>query len=224
MQVIVFVASKGGASKTTLLFNLATYAANLGRGVLIADLDPQASLKEMWNLRGELTNPRLVSKLNPTAIEHGIELITSAGYGKDFILIDTPGSTIPIIRSAVSAADLVVMPTRPNPVDLRAMEDVINVVEEQGKLAKSLLVLAQTENPALTKTAKEFLMPRASRPILLMPKHVEYARAAATGKAGWELSAKCKKEIKEIWESVLEALNEQKAKEQINVTRSRAVH
>jgi cellulose biosynthesis protein BcsQ len=176
-------------------------------------------------LRGEMTNPRMVSKLNPTAISHGVELIMSAGYGKDIMMIDTAGGAFPTIRAAASAADIIIIPTRPNPPDLRATEDVINVVEEQGKLAKSLFVPTQTENAAMTKEAKEFLAPRAVRPIMLMPHRIAYARASATGKAGWELNPKCKTDIKVIWKAVSEALNEQETKEQAtNVIRSKSVH
>ena len=132
MKVIIFAASKGGASKTTLLFNLATYAAAQGHGVLMGDLDPQGSLRNLWELRNELVNPRLV-KMAKTVGETA-NVIASAGYDKDFMLVDTPGSIFPIIRDAVAAADVVVLPTRPNPVDLRAQEDVVGMVEGERKL------------------------------------------------------------------------------------------
>lgn len=209
MKVIVFAATKGGAAKTTLLFNLATYAASVGRGVLIADLDPQRSLRELWALRGELTNPRLVTNISNVA--QSVAMLSSAGYDKEFLLVDTPGSMFPIIRDAVSAADLVVLPGRPNPVDLRAQMDVIDVVEKAGKLGQSLFVLTQTENVEMTEKAKQFLAPRAIRPIVLMPKRVEHARATETGKAGWELNKQCKAEIKRIWEAIADALQAQKS-------------
>jgi chromosome partitioning protein len=222
MKVIVFGASKGGVGKTTLLFNVATYAASTGRGVLIADLDPQGSLREMWTLRNELVNPRLVSKVGKVA--ESVALLTSAGYDKDFFFVDTPGSLFPVIRDAVSAADLVVLPTRPNPVDLRAQEDVINVVDDERKLGRSLFVLNQTEKGDLLEKAKAYLAPRARHPVAVVPKRVEYARAAGTSKAAWEVSKDAKADTKRLWEAMLAAMTTKPAATATEVTSARKIH
>jgi chromosome partitioning protein len=236
MKVVVFAASKGGVGKTTLVHNVATYAANRAeRSVLIADLDPQKSLKELWTLRNELINPRLASNLT-RPISESVALLSSVGYDKEFLFIDTPGSVFPIIRDAVAAADLVVLPTRPNPIDLRAQEDVTNIVEEEGKLRKTLFVLTQTEyekppkseKPSkgkksarakppgkipLVETARQFLAARAHHPIITIAKRIEFARAAQTGKAGWELDKECEADIKSLWDAMLAVLATPAAKE-----------
>jgi cellulose biosynthesis protein BcsQ len=62
MKTIVFAATKGGTGKSSLAYNVAI-AASKRHQVLIADLDPQRSLKAMWERRGELLNPRLVSNV-----------------------------------------------------------------------------------------------------------------------------------------------------------------
>jgi chromosome partitioning protein len=219
MKVIVFAASKGGVGKTTLLFNVATYAADAGRGVLIADLDPQGSLRELWTLRNELVNPRLVSKVGKVA--ESVALLASAGYDKEFIFVDTPGSLFPVIRDGVSAADLVVLPTRPNPVDLRAQDDVINVVEDERKLRQALFVLNQTEKGDLLEKAKAYLAPRARHPVAVVPKRTEYARSAGTDKAAWEVSKDAKADIKRLWEAMLAAMERPAAMEAIS---ARKIH
>ena len=40
---------KGGASKTTVVVNLASALAEQGRKVLMIDLDPQCNLTQFWN-------------------------------------------------------------------------------------------------------------------------------------------------------------------------------
>lgn len=206
MKVIVLCATKGGAGKTTLLHNLSVYAASTdggSRGVLIADKDPQGSLSRLWDLRGELINPRLVKNLGD--ISESVAMLQSAGYDREFILIDTPGSLLPRIREAVAAADVIVAPTRPNPVDLRAQDDLLAILTEAGKLQKTLFVLTQTEKGDLLTKGMQYLEPHAKSaktPLLLMPKRVEYPRAQEKGKAACEVNADAKKDIRKIWEEI----------------------
>ncbi|MEW6279706.1 MAG: AAA family ATPase [Candidatus Eremiobacterota bacterium] len=48
MKTIAFFNNKGGVGKTTLVYHLAWMYANLGVGVIAADLDPQANLTSMF--------------------------------------------------------------------------------------------------------------------------------------------------------------------------------
>lgn len=47
MKIITFFNNKGGVGKTTLVYHLATMAADLGYRVLVADFDPQCNLSAM---------------------------------------------------------------------------------------------------------------------------------------------------------------------------------
>jgi cellulose biosynthesis protein BcsQ len=48
MKIVAFFNNKGGVGKTTLLYHLAWMYADLGKRVLVADLDPQANLTSMF--------------------------------------------------------------------------------------------------------------------------------------------------------------------------------
>jgi chromosome partitioning protein len=225
MKVISYVASKGGAAKTTLVHNLATYVADVvGRGVLIVDRDPQKSLKDLWERRGVLINPRHVANVEKVADTVGT--LMSAGYGKDYMMVDTPGSIIPIMRDAIEAADVVVMPTRPNPVDLRAQEDVIKLVTAAGKMDQAVFVLTQVEKGELADEAEKYLA-MYHRPILRMPKRNEYASAQKDGRAGWEIKPAAKKDLSTIWEAITAILRDTtdgQSKEASNATADRRLH
>src|SRR5262245_54567894 len=102
MKVIVFAATKGGTGKTTLTWNVALEAAKRHQ-VFIADLDPQGSLRAMYEKRGELVNPRLL--LNMRDVTQSVSLLKESGYEREFMFVDTPGSMATTIRNAVLAAD-----------------------------------------------------------------------------------------------------------------------
>jgi cellulose biosynthesis protein BcsQ len=48
MNIVAFFNNKGGVGKTTLLYHLAWMYADLGKRVLVADLDPQANITSMF--------------------------------------------------------------------------------------------------------------------------------------------------------------------------------
>lgn len=60
MTTLAFFNNKGGVGKTTLLYHLAWMFAEMGRRVLVADLDPQANLTSMF-----LTEPELEKLWDP---------------------------------------------------------------------------------------------------------------------------------------------------------------
>ena len=185
MKVIVFAATKGGVSKTTLCYNVALMAASKSQ-VFLADLDPQRSLTHMWSKRNEMVNPRLITDVESVA--KSVRLLTQAGYDREYMFIDTPGSLMPIITDAIEAADLIVLPTQPSPLDLHAQDAVAARIEKLGLRSKTMFVLTRTSAKADTKHAADYLKLRTPFPILTMAERVDYKRAAELGQAGWELS------------------------------------
>ncbi|MGH7120592.1 MAG: AAA family ATPase, partial [Acetobacteraceae bacterium] len=130
MHVIVFASQKGGAGKTTLAAHIAVVvdAAGDGPAVLI-DTDPQGSLSAWWNVR-ESETPALA----PTAIaELPEKLAALAEAGYRVALVDTPPAITEAIGAVVRSADLVVIPTRPSPHDLRAVGSTVDLVQAAGK-------------------------------------------------------------------------------------------
>lgn len=74
MKTIAFFNNKGGVGKTTLVYHLAWIFADMGKRVLVADLDPQANLTSMFLSEGDLeqiwdgednTNLSIMNALEP---------------------------------------------------------------------------------------------------------------------------------------------------------------
>jgi cellulose biosynthesis protein BcsQ len=57
------------------------------------------------------------------------------------VFVDTPGSLMPIITDAIEAADLIVLPTQPSPLDLHAQDAVAASIEKLGLRDKIKMVL-----------------------------------------------------------------------------------
>jgi chromosome partitioning protein len=138
MRVISFVTQKGGAGKTTLSVNCAVAAERAGRKTLILDLDEQGSAESWYQVRDAET-PRLV-KIGAWKLPEAMAAAKSGGY--QLVIIDTPGRDEPSVNAAVRAADFVVIPCRPTPVDMKATPPTVETVNRLKKPA--VLVLTQT--------------------------------------------------------------------------------
>lgn len=147
-MIITLAQQKGGSGKTTLAAHLAVAAALKGRSVAILDVDPQGSLGEWFEAREQRLG------------EDGtlLSFRTASGWGArreaknlardhDVVVIDTPPKSDLDIRSAFEAADLVVVPLQPTPVDLWATEPTLKTIAKEGTPA--LLVLNRVIGRAL---------------------------------------------------------------------------
>lgn len=204
MKVIVFTATKGGVAKTTLCYNTAIYASQKHQ-VFVADLDPQQSLKSIWGRRSELLNPRLITDVE--SVGKSVKLLTQAGYDREYMFVDTPGSMMPVITDAIMAADLIMLPTQPSPLDLQAQDAVAERIAKLGLSDKAMFVLTRTSNKADTDKAKKYLSLLTKNPILSMAERADYKRATEKGQAVWEVSnnKEAKSEIKTLWEAMKSA-------------------
>ena len=112
-----FVNQKGGAGKTTIAIHLATIATAAGHNVLILDLDPQISASEWWDHRqAELP---AVESIQHRRLPHWLE--RAAEIGAHLIVIDTAPHSNDIATQAIAVSDLVLVPARPEIIDLRAV-------------------------------------------------------------------------------------------------------
>jgi chromosome partitioning protein len=123
---MVLASQKGGSGKTTLSGHLAVQADRNGEGpVALIDTDPQGSLAEWWNAR-ESDSPAFVQSSLQT-LREDLEALRDQGF--KLVVIDTPPAVTKAIAQVVQFADLVVLPTRPSPHDLRAVGATVDILE-----------------------------------------------------------------------------------------------
>jgi len=203
MKTILIAAQKGGAGKTTLARNLAVAASLDRQRVLCLDLDPQASLRSWWESR-EADTPAMLDR-DPPSDTLG-NALKAAGEQFDICIIDTPPAAVQWLSVAMKAADLVVIPVRPSPDDLRAVGATIAAVNQAN--IPFIFALSQTPRARITEEAARVLAQHGRVAPVNIAQRVSYAETGATGQGVMETSdTKAKEEIEAIWGYVKGILN-----------------
>ncbi len=197
MQAIVFASQKGGSGKTTLCGQLAVQAELAGQGpVALIDTDPQGSLAEWWNARAAAT-PLFVK----TDFAHlSDDLGGLRRRGVRLVLIDTPPAVTETIREVVGFADLVVVPTRPSPHDLRAVGATLDIVEGRDK-PLVFAVNGATVRARITGETAVALSQHGTVAPTTVHQRIDFATSMIDGRAVMELNpdSRSAAEVAELW-------------------------
>lgn len=203
MKTVVVAAQKGGAGKTTLTRNLAVAASMEGKRVLCLDLDPQGSLRAWWNSR-EADAPSMLDR-DPQPKDLAATL-RAVGKQFDFCFVDTPPAAPEWLSEALTAADLVLIPVRPSPDDLRAVGATIAAATKAK--ASFAFALSQTPRARITEEAARVLAQHGRVAPVNIAQRVSYAETGATGQGVAETADdKAAAEIAALWDYVKGIVN-----------------
>lgn len=126
MPTILIASRKGGSGKTTLAVHMAALASKPKAPALLIDADPQGSAKFWWDRREHAEFPLLA-----VAPAGGVRPIIEAAKRDrvSTVIIDSPPHDTQGIASLMRLSDLVVIPTRPGPLDLAAVASTIEIAK-----------------------------------------------------------------------------------------------
>ncbi len=204
MRVLVFASQKGGSGKTTLSGHIAVEAERSGAGpVALIDTDPQGSLAKWWNVR-EADMPAFMQCTFPNLL-HDIERARAEGFR--LVVIDTPPAVTRAIAEVVAMADLVVLPTRPSPHDLRAVGATVDIVESRNK-PMVFVVNSAVPNARITTEAAVALSQHGTVAPVIIHHRTDFAASMIDGRTVMEVKDNCKsaKEVSALWEYIQERL------------------
>ena len=208
MKVLVLASQKGGAGKTTLAAHLAVAATIDGAGpAVLIDTDPQDSLSAWWNSR-EADAPALASA---TLAELPAKLASLADAGFKLAVIDTPPAITAAIRDVVKLADLVLIPTRPSPHDLRAVGSTVDIAQEAAR-PFAFAVTQAKPTARLTVQAVAALSSHGAVAPAIVHDRVDYAASMVDGRTVQETDPKGRsaEEIRQLFAFVQERMHAKK--------------
>lgn len=138
-KIITIAQQKGGAGKTTMAAHLAVAWAQAGRNVALVDIDPQGSLSQWYAIRESLNlnNDNLsLTAVSGWRVRNDIDRLK---HTHDILVIDSPPHTDTEARTAIRAADLVVVPLQPSPMDVWATHATITLCKQEKVPVKMVL-------------------------------------------------------------------------------------
>ena len=189
-MIVAFLNQKGGVGKTTLALHLAGAWSARGRRVLVVDSDPQASALDWADQRLREGLPRLFGVLG-LARETLHKELPDLARDTDHLIIDGPPRVAGIARSALLAADLVLIPAQPSPFDGWASSEMLRLLDEarifRPELRARMLLNRCAARTVIARETAEALADQ-DPPMLAsrVGQRVAFADAARTGRLASE--------------------------------------
>lgn len=179
--ILTVATLKGGSGKSTVASSLAVHWRLAGRNPALIDADPQRSLVRLAARERHLADVPVVEDSSTAVGERARAM--AARHGP--VIIDTAGFAAAPTMAALAAADLVLVPVKPSPLDIDVMADTAQALFKlRGPSAAPFhCVLTQTVRDSVIARHVRQELAAAGFPLLdsELPSRVIYAEAALFG-------------------------------------------
>lgn len=186
MRHIMVLNAKGGCGKSTLATNIASYFANNGAAVALADYDPQRSGLD-WLDRRPSNRPEIAGV---AGFKDGLR---KAPRNADVLVIDAPArSHGKELAELVKHAETIIVPVLPSTIDMQATTTFLEELRQVPKVAKKKAKVAVVanrvrENTLIYDDLDEYLTKARVPYVAALREAQNYVRAYTRGLGIFEL-------------------------------------
>ena len=186
MRHIMVLNAKGGCGKSTLATNIASYFANEGAVVALADYDPQRSSLDWIDRRPE-NRPKITGI---AAFEDGLRHVPRSA---DIVVSDAPArSHGKELTDLVKHAETIVMPVLASTIDMQATSTFLQELQAIGRVQNKKVRIGAVANRVRDNTLifddlDEYLTKARVPYIAALREAQNYVRAYTRGLGIFEL-------------------------------------
>ena len=206
MRTIMLMNAKGGCGKTTLATNIATWFADDGARVALADFDPQRSSLDWLQARRSYEGIPEIQGIDAT------ESPLRPAKNTDLLIMDAPAGTHgKEINSLLRRVDTAIIPVLPSAIDMRACSRFLEELLASGKVSRAqtkIAILANRvrENTLVYHQLEEYLGHLEIPVLTHLRESQNYIRSAEQGLGIFELAPSLVWQDVEQWDPVFEWL------------------
>lgn len=211
-KVIALLNQKGGAGKTTLATHLAGELAMAGSRVTLLDADPQGSALDWAQRRLQNGQERLYGVFG-LARDSLHQEAPQIALEADYVVIDGPPRVAALARSALLAADLVLIPVQPSAYDVWASHEMVTLIAEarvfRPQLRAAFVINRRVVGTVIGREARAALADQPFAPLQTeVSQRIVFADSVAAGWLACEAAPKCAaaREIAALAQAVQEML------------------
>jgi len=208
MRTIMLMNAKGGCGKTTLATNIATWFADEGATVALADYDPQGSSLDWLQARKDYDGVPEIEAIDATSAP------VKPAKGTDFLILDAPAGTHgSTINEMLKRVDTLLVPVLPSSIDMRACERFLKELLASGRVSRKMTRIGLVANRVRENTVAygqlmTFLQ-QLNIPVLShLRESQNYIRSAERGLGLFELAPSMVWHDLEQWDPILDWLEE----------------
>ncbi len=201
MKSIMIINSKGGAGKTTVAVNLASYCALKGFVTTLVDLDPQKSSMQ-WLKARPLSKPLIRGTTNTNK---------PIKKGKNNVVIyDVPAAIYGArLVNYVKKVNSVVVPVLPSPIDMKAAKDFIQSLRSMGPVIRNKIKVGLVANRCRANTnifleLDDYLLKeKGMKYITALRDNTNYIKSARNGLGIFEMGESATAQDREEWKPLV---------------------
>jgi chromosome partitioning protein len=212
MRTIMLMNSKGGCGKTTLATNIATWYADEGKKVALADFDPQGSSLDWLEARKSYEGIPVIEGIDANKGS------VSPARGTDYLIMDVPAAVHgKEINSLLRRVQSLIIPVLPSPIDMRACSRFLEELLASGRISKNetrIAIVANRvrENTIIYRQLEDYLGHLKIPFLTHLRESQNYIRAAEQGLGLFELAPSMVWYDLEQWDPIFEWLSSARSK------------